>query len=152
MRTPMITARKKGAAEAYLPLSEVCLRAEITAQANDAAQPVLLEIAITADEAFEGVIRIALPVDHAQPRFFLPGFMYGTNRGDAPLVVDSQAPRLRPEGDFPASPWWMVRSDRLSHPCAFAYSGGQLCGFAASPYYVRANGRRSWERACRSRR
>ena len=146
MRTPMITARKKGAAEAYLPLSEVCLRAEITAQANDAAQPALLEIAITADEAFEGVIRIALPVDHAQPRFFLPGFMYGTNRGDAPLVVDSQAPRLRPEGDFPASPWWMVRSDRLSHPCAFAYSGGQLCGFAASPYYVRANGRRvAWE-------
>ena len=146
MHTPMITARKKGAAEAYLPLSESCLRAEIAEQPNDAAQPALLEISITADEAFEGIIRIALPVDHAQPRFFLPGFMYGTNRGDAPLVVDSQAPRLRAEGDFPASSWWMVRSDRLSHPCAFAYSGGQLCGFAASPYYVRTDGlRAAWE-------
>ena len=142
----MITARKKGAAEAYLPLSESCLRAEIAGQSNDAAQPALLEISITADEAFEGIIRIALPVDHAEPRFFLPGFMYGTNRGDAPLVVDSQAPRLRAKGDFPASPWWMVRSDRLSHPCAFAYSGGRLCGFAASPYYVRTDGlHAAWE-------
>ena len=146
MHTPMITARKKGAAEAYLPLSASCLRAEIAGQSNDAVQPALLEISITADEAFEGIIRIALPVDHAEPRFFLPGFMYGTNRGDAPLVADSQAPRLRAEGDFPASSWWMVRSDRLSHPCAFAYSGGQLCGFAASPYYVRTDGlRAAWE-------
>ena len=146
MHTPMITARKKGAAEAYLPLSASCLRAEIAGQSNDAVQPALLEISITADEAFEGIIRIALPVDHAEPRFFLPGFMYGTNRGDAPLVVDSQAPRLRAEGDFPASSWWMVRSDRLSHPCAFAYAGERLCGFAASPYYVRTDGlRAAWE-------
>lgn len=142
----MITARKKGAAEAYLPLSASCLRAEIAGQSNDAVQPALLEISITADEAFEGIIRIALPVDHAEPRFFLPGFMYGTNRGDAPLVVDSQAPRLRAEGDFPASSWWMVRSDRLSHPCAFAYAGERLCGFAASPYYVRTDGlHAAWE-------
>ncbi len=145
MNTPIITARKKGASEAYLPLSEACLRAEINPQA-DAEQPSLLEIAITADEAFEGVIRIALPVDTANPRFFLPGFMYGTNRGDAPLVVDSQAPRLRAEGDFPASSWWMVRSDRLSHPCAFAYAGGRIRGFAASPYFVRVDGQRTaWE-------
>lgn len=116
MFTPILTARRK-TAEAYLPLSEACLRAEVSVCSECTEQPSLVQIAITADEAFEGVIRIALPVDHEEPRFFLPGFMYGTNRGDAPLVVDSQTPRLRAEGDFPASSWWMVRSDRLSHPC-----------------------------------
>ena len=146
MNMPIITARAKGASAAYLPLPENSLEARVTLQSPGNEQPALLEIAITADAAFEGVIRIALPVATEDPRFFLPGFMYGTNRGDAPLVVDSQAPRLRAEGDFPASSWWMVRSDRLSHPCALAFAGGRITGFAASPYYMYANGKRTaWE-------
>ena len=145
MNTPIITARKKGADEAYVSLAGSCLRTDIIPCAGS-EQPALLKISITADEAFEGVIRIALPVNAQDARFFLPGFMYGTNRGDAPLVVDSPCPRLRPETEFPASPWWMTRSDRLSHPCAFIYSGGRLCGFAAAPYFVRVNGQRTaWE-------
>ena len=122
MNAPILTARCKGVSEDYLPLDRCSLRAEIGP--CSAGMPRVQEIAITADSAFEGVIRIAIPVEAAAPRFFLPGFMYGTNRGDAPLVVDSKCPRLRPEGDFPASSWWMVRSDRLSHPCAFAFAGG----------------------------
>lgn len=146
MNTPIITVRKKGAAEEYVSLSKSGLLAEIAPCAAGGEQPSTLKITITADEAFEGVLRIALPVDTEDARFFLPGFMYGTNRGDAPLVVDSPCPRLRTETEFPASPWWMTRSDRLSHPCAFLCGGGRLRGFAASPYYVRKGSRRiAWE-------
>ena len=54
----------------------------------------------------------------------MPGFLYGTNRGEAPLKTNSKAPRLRTgDEDFPASSWWMTRSDRLSHPGAFAFDG-----------------------------
>ena len=144
MQQPIITARTLGSAEAYLPLSECGLRAAISPCGG--GLPQLQEIAITAEADFTGVIRIALPINAPQPRFYLPGFMYGTNRGDAPLVVDSKCPRLRMRDEFPASSWWMVRSDRLSHPCALAYGDGRLTGFAAAPYYLRGNGlRRPWQ-------
>lgn len=146
MTAPIITARRKSASEEYLPLTQCGLLAEVGLCVASDEQPFAQEITITAVEDFEGVIRIALPVGAQEPRFFLPGFMYGSNRGDAPLVVDSQAPRLRAEDHFPASSWWMVRSDRLSHPCALAYAGGRLTGFAASPYYVRKDGERQpWQ-------
>ena len=62
-----------------------------------------------------GVLRLNLPFESAEPRFFLPGFMYGTNRGEAPLVTDSKTPRLRRSPtEFPASPWWLTRAARLS--------------------------------------
>ena len=144
MQQPIITARTLGSAEAYLPLSECGLRAAISPCGG--GLPQLQEIAITAEADFTGVIRIALPLNAPQPRFYLPGFMYGTNRGDAPLVVDSKCPRLRMRDEFPASSWWMVRSDRLSHPCALAYGDERLTGFAAAPYYLRGNGlRRPWQ-------
>lgn len=95
---------------------------------------------------FSGVVRLCLPFEAVEPRFFLPGFIYGTNRGEAPLVVDSQTPRLRPAPtEFPASPWWMTRADRLSHPVALAFTGQRVTGLCASPWFVRANGmRRAW--------
>ncbi len=143
-----LTARAKGCPEEYSPLTDHALHAQIQVLSSPAQadEPQVIGITITAEEAFEGVIRVAMPVCPEETRFFLPGVIYGTNRGEAPLVVDSQAPRLRKEGSFPASPWWMFRSDRLSHPCAFAFSGGRLAGFAASPYYIRKDGVRTpWE-------
>ncbi len=74
----------------------------------------------------------------ADPQFYMPGFMYGSNRGEAPLHVNAKFPRIRRGGlDKPASPWWMVRSDRLSHPAVFAYDNGLMYGIAAAPYFVR---------------
>ena len=138
-----LTARAKGAKECYDPLEAHGLRAEI--KWFDGA-PREARINLIADAPFEGVIRIALPIRMDCPRFFLPGFLYGTNRGEAPLVVESKCPRLRMEAQFPASPWWMTRSDRLSHPCAFAWGGGRLAGIAASPYYLRRGGAlAAWE-------
>lgn len=136
------TARALSAATEYTPIADHHLRADVCLLPGAPAEA---EITITAEEAFQGVIRIALPV-RKDPRFFLPGVIYGTNRGDAPLLVDSNNPRLRHSSDFPASPWWMFRSDRLSHPCAFAWADGHMMGLAASPYYVVKEGLRTpWE-------
>ena len=138
----LFTARALGAATEYTPIADNHLRADVCILPGTPAEA---EITITAEEAFQGVIRIALPV-RKDPRFFLPGVIYGTNRGDAPLLVDSNNPRLRHSSDFPASPWWMFRSDRLSHPCAFAWADGRMMGLAASPYYVVKEGLRTpWE-------
>lgn len=150
MRMPLFSARPKGETEAYLPLETQGLRGSVQClQGNGSAeQPWELAVALTNDtaNAWQGVIKLELPVDVPEPRFYLPGFMYGTNRGEAPLVVDSPCPRLRKKEEFPASPWWMVRSDRLSCPAAFAYGGQRLTGLMAPPYFVYRNGRKAaWQ-------
>ena len=124
---------------AYLPLDSCALEARIrhAGGTGEAAHPHAWDVTVInhAGCDWQGVIRIALPVA-ALPRFYLPGFMYGTNRGEAPLVTDSKTPSLRLQGEFPASPWWMVRSDRLSHPVAMAFAGGRFAGLATAPYFV----------------
>lgn len=150
MIDPVITARSLGEEMAYLPLETQHLAASVICEESggpsDKPYELCIRIKNTGSAPWKGVIRISLPVDASAPRFFLPGFMYGTNRGEAPLTVDSKCPRLREDGEFPASAWWMVRSDRLSHPCAFAYGNGRLTGFAATPYYVSCGDRREpWE-------
>ena len=148
MKTIRFTARDRD--EAYRPIGQLYLSAEQTPVSGSGAadDPWIYRISIqnTGAEAFLGVVRLSLAVEAASPRFFLPGFMYGTNRGEAPLVVDSQTPRLRraPTG-FPASPWWLTRADRLSHPVALAFSGSRVTGLCASPYCVKKDGkRRAW--------
>ena len=142
-----LTARAKDGQESYTPLDKHALRAEVR---YSGIFPREAEVRITADEDFTGVIRFALKArtegGAAGARFFLPGFMYGTNRGNAPLVTDSKTPRLRLTEEFPASPWWMVRSDRLSHPCALMILDGRVTGVSASPYYLNTKaGVQAWE-------
>ena len=111
---------------------------------GSADSPLLHEVTIRNDGeiSWNGIIRLDLSFDALSPRFFMPGFMYGTNRGDAPLQTGSKAPRLRKGSpDFPASAWWMTRSDRLSHPAVFAFAGNRITGLCASPYFLRADGR-----------
>ncbi|MGI6188332.1 MAG: hypothetical protein ACOYI1_01200 [Caldicoprobacteraceae bacterium] len=150
MIMPIITARPIGEGTEYLPLEPQLLSASVICEQGDGSSgspyQVCIRIKNTGSSLWRGVIRISLSVDASEPRFFLPGFMYGTNRGEAPLSVASKCPRLRKNGHFPTSPWWMVRSDRLSHPCAFAYGNGRLIGFAASPYFVYSdNQRKPWK-------
>ena len=138
----VFSARPLGASTAYTPIEGHHLHADMHICDSHPAQ---VDITLTAQADFTGVVRIALPVAR-DPRFFLPGVIYGTNRGDAPLLADSNCPRLHHSEVFPASPWWMFRSDRLSHPCAFAWAEGRLVGLAASPYYVVKEGTRTpWE-------
>lgn len=139
----------------YSDLSREGLQMSVTRRNGDGSleTPFHLELTLSnvSDSVFQGVVQIELPAsgkDSAHfptaPEFFLPGFMYGTNRGDAPIKVENKYPRLRPgRPELPASPWWMVRSDRLSHPAAFLYlpgdgesTRGHLYGISASPYLV----------------
>ena len=155
------TARPLGEAEEYLPLDSLPIEAQVITLCGNGSpdEPWQQQITITntAAEPWQGVIRISLPLDVPDPRYgrpekaeppryFLPGFMYGTNRGDAPLFTDSQTPRLRMEEEFPAFRWWMTRSDRLSHPVAFGYYGFCMHGLCGSPYLIRTTeGRRQWQ-------
>lgn len=91
--------------------------------------------------SWTGVIHIGYMFARQEARFWLPGFLYGRNRGEAPLRTDAKFPRLRHgEPECPAAPWWMVRGDQLSHPAAFALADGWLWGVSASPFYVREGG------------
>ena len=142
-----ITARIKGVTDEYKELSEAGLIYSIEGAEDGNASVKVLDI--SAEKDFDGIIRFALREqegDKASRRFFLPGFMYGTNRGEAPLLVDSKAPRIRMKEDFPASPWWMVRSDRLSYPVAMMYGENRVIGISGSPYYLKtADGRTPWK-------
>ncbi|WP_438448445.1 hypothetical protein [Gorillibacterium sp. sgz5001074] len=63
------------------------------------------------------------------------------------MNVPKEFPRLR-EGNAPrpSSPWWMVRSDRLSHPVALVYDNGRIYGLCASPYFIRRDGlKQQWK-------
>ncbi|MCE3202376.1 hypothetical protein [Paenibacillus sonchi] len=142
----IITARSKFQEDTeYTGLNGHGLHAsiEITGGTGSAKQPFQARVRIMnlSGATWPGVIHVELPFAKANPRFFLPAFMYGRNRGEAPQNVPNEFPRLR-EGSpsRPSSPWWMVRSDRLSHPAALVYDNGKIFGLCASPYFVSKDG------------
>lgn len=141
-----ITARALGdKGEEYRPLGEFGLTASVTVLEGtgqpDAPERVEVRIENPSPRAWRGVIHIAYAFPGKEPRFWLPGFLYGRNRGEAPLRADAKFPRLRPgRPECPASSWWMVRGDQLSHPAVFALAEGRLWGLSASPFYVRSGG------------
>lgn len=102
-----------------------------------------LRIENMGDVAWTGVIHVEMVCSPDHPRYFLPAFMYGRNRGEAPQNVPNEFPRLRPGNPSrPSSAWWMVRSDRLSHPVAFMYDKGHIFGLSGSPYFIHADGKK----------
>ncbi len=111
---------------------------------GSAGFPFLRQVTIRneGNTAWSGVIKLDLSFDAVSPRFWMPGYLYGTNRGDAPLQGESKVPRMRKgPAEFPASPWWMTRSDRMSHPAVFAFTGDRIVGLSASPYFLKSGGR-----------
>ncbi|NSB16985.1 hypothetical protein [Clostridium beijerinckii] len=93
-----------------------------------------------------GVIHVELQFNKVNPRYFMPAFMYGRNRGECPQNVPNEFPRLREETKRPSSPWWMVRGDRLSHPVALVYDSDKIYGFSASPYFISKSGiKQQWK-------
>lgn len=114
------------------PLS---VREELVEGDGSAARPFQYAIYVSnnADAAWSGVVHIELVLRDKHPRFLLPGFMYGWNRGEVP-VDGRDYPRLSPwaEGK-PLSTWWMESADRLAYPCALAYDDGAVRGLAGRP-------------------
>ncbi|WP_368658306.1 hypothetical protein AB3Z07_01440 [Metabacillus halosaccharovorans] len=142
----IISARsKEQESDDYLPLKEHGISASIEINSGDGwpKDPYHARAWLRNDNRIKwsGVIHIELPFTKVNPRYFLPAFMYGRNRGEAPQNVPNEFPRLR-EGGFnrPSSPWWMVRSDKLSHPVALVYDNDKIYGLSASPYFISKNG------------
>ncbi len=105
-----------------------------------------IKISNTNVTAWSGVIHVEVPFLKVNPRYFLPAFMYGRNRGETPQNVPNEFPRLREQMNRPSSPWWMVRSDRLSHPVALVYDTGKIYGFSTSPYFIKKHGvKQQWK-------
>jgi len=134
----------------YSPVEEHSLQAETWVTDGDGGpeSPYLVKMLVKNlnQSAWRGIIHIELPFQKKNPRFFLPAFMYGRNRGEAPQNVPVKFPRLR-EGNpsLPSSTWWMIRSDRLSHPAALVFDSGRIMGLCASPYFIKSDGRkRQW--------
>ncbi len=134
----------------YLTLEEHGLHALIAIPGGDRSHnnPFCVKISINNKNktSWSGVIHIEHTFKKVNPRYFLPAFMYGKNRGECPQNVPNEFPRLREEARRPSSPWWMVRGDRLSHPVALVYDTDKIYGFCASPYFICSNGiKQQWE-------
>lgn len=138
----IITARSKSQESTeYTELKEHQLEASVTITGGTGGiknpYQAKIEIRNQSGSAWSGVIHVELPFAKRNPRFFLPAFMYGRNRGEAPQNVPNEFPRLRAgKPARPSSPWWMTRSDRLSHPAAFVFESGRIYGLCSSPYFV----------------
>ena len=114
--------------EDYRPLAETPLTLDFAYDhgVSTLADPAVWQVTLTnnADAPWRGVVKL----EHCVAC-------------DAPIRVDNRYPRLRAgTPEFPTSPWWMVRADRLSHPAAFLLDGGRWYGLSAAPYFVRQNG------------
>lgn len=137
------TARKQEETKGmYTDLEFHGLDEKVTCLSGDGKPdaPYLCEIQIfnKSKKLWKGILSVELNFEKKNPRFYLPGFLYGRNRGEAPLNVPNEFPRLREQGEQrPASSWWMTRSDRLSHPAALVYDTGRICGLSASPYFLK---------------
>ena len=148
------SARRADGAGRYVRLDECGLAVEVDWHGGNGspADPWRCTVTVRNDGsvAFEGVVRIDIPIRaDGEPRFFLPGFMYGRNRGEAPLRTATKFPRLRDRSELPASSWWMIRGDRLSNPCALAVTRSRVVGVVSSPYLVdRGDGMLVGHEAC----
>ncbi|WP_349671836.1 hypothetical protein [Lacrimispora sp.] len=141
------SARAKMQADTkYLPLDVHHLTATVDILEGDGnlKTPFCVKISVCNEnkDKWAGVIHIEMEFNKKDPRFFLPAFMYGRNRGECPQNVPNEFPRLRENSNRPSSPDWMVRGDRLSHPVALVYDTGKIYGFSASPYFLSADGKK----------
>jgi hypothetical protein len=148
----ILTARSKSReGTEYTPLQDhgLCASVDLKGGKGSPQDPFQVRVTVRNDSggAWLGVIHAKLPFPKNQPRYFLPAFMYGRNRGEAPLNVSKEFPRLRDDNSpRPSSSWWMVRSDRLSHPAAFVYDNGKIYGLCASPYFILKDGsKQQWK-------
>jgi len=112
--------------------------------------PYLLSVEVQNRTAtpWKGIVSIDLVTNHTEGRFFLPGYMYGSNQGNAVynpnLIKQFQRLRKGPVS-IPYSPYWYMRSDQLTHPIATVYTGGTMFGISGSPYLTQDNPYTFWQ-------
>lgn len=83
---------------------------------------------------FCGIIHIKVMNIFAEPKFFLPGYMYNRNTADMPCSGRKAFPRIKLGGNsMPESEFFMTRSDRLAEPVSLIYGDGNVLGISAAP-------------------
>lgn len=102
--------------------------------------PYLIQVKIKNDAnmSWTGIIKLEHQFNADDANYYMPAYMYGKNRGDAPIDVVNLFPRIRNEKTtIPVSNWWMTRSDRLSNPVTIATTkNDMLFGIIGTPYVV----------------
>lgn len=130
----------------YQPISENSLDVsyKIVSGNGSARRPYVMSIEINniSEKEWKGILNFKLSVPDTTARFYMPGFMYGRNRGDFLGPVRHPYPRLR-AGDvvLPFSNYWLVRSDRVTYPVSMMFVNNRIIGLSATPYFVEKNNR-----------
>ncbi|MDO4513568.1 MAG: hypothetical protein Q4B72_05980 [Lachnospiraceae bacterium] len=146
MKTPdlVITARKMGdESTAYTrdALHGLCIDLQETDKRDAISRIVHVTITNEQDADFIGVIRFEVEADRTNPRYLMPGFMYGRNTGEAPNFGRKEFPRIREQNCIrPESNDWMVRSDRLAAPVSLVFDEDTVYGISAAPHLTGFNG------------
>ena len=80
----------------YTALNKHALKADVKVKSGNgsAEDPWQADIQIynEGQNAWAGVIHVEMPLDKKNPRFFLPAFMYGRNRGEALRMFQMSSP------------------------------------------------------------
>lgn len=141
------TVRKKGSEETtYYSAKTDNLKIEEKRIGGEGKpnHPYVHEVTLTnsSDSPWEGVFHAELVQKKNNPRFYMPAFLYGLNRGDTPIEGVREYPRLRDKKERPGSPYWMVRGDKLSHPVVLIHDMDRIYGLHASPYWILEDGKK----------
>ena len=127
--------RKKDTPASYIPCSDAGFDFSYESVSDDELKTVYrVTVANTSSENFSGIIHINLLTEVANPKFFMPGYMYDRNTADMPSSGRKAFPRIKtnPSG-MPESAFFMTRSDRLAEPLSLIYDEGEVIGISASP-------------------
>ena len=129
---------------AYIPLDNNRLEADYRIVSGDgsASDPYKMKVRLKnlSDTQWQGILQFRVSVPDSSARFFMPGFMYGRNRGDAEDGTRRMYPMLKAGSPtVPRSNIWLVRGDRVTHPVSMMYVNKNIVGISSSPYFV--NGR-----------
>lgn len=112
---------------------------KITSGDGSACTPYILSVEVNniSKTEWKGILNFKLSVSDTTARFYMPGFMYGRNRGDFSGPVRHPYPRLKAgDVELPFSNYWLVRSDRVTNPISMMFVNNRVIGLSATPYFI----------------
>lgn len=127
--------RRKEDSKVYIRAEEAGLKTDCFEKKSDKIKKeITVKITNNSGRDFVGVIHIKVKCDTDEPKFFMPGYIYGRNTADMPSSGRKPFPRIKEGAEqMPESEFFMTRSDRLAEPVGIMYDGGRVVGISAAP-------------------
>lgn len=130
--------------DGYHPVNLKTLKVSYHVSSGDgsACNPYILSVEVNniSRKEWKGILNFKLSIPDTTARFYMPGFMYGRNRGDFCGPIRHPYPRLRAGNvKLPFSNYWFVRSDRVTNPISMMFVNNRIIGLSATPYFVNKN-------------